>query len=689
MRSILLAGVLGLAITASAAAASDQAVFGPSLSPYDSSDIPSSLRPKRRPLKGRFLHITDIHPDPHYKTGATFESGCHRKNKSKKGKGKALEHVAEQAERIDEDEVDDDDEMEVEKKKKDKNGVDLAGEWGTAVSKCDTPMSLVNITFDWLKKEWKDEVDFIVWTGDNARHDIDRSLPRSTSEIYKLNRMIVSKMLDTFGTDIPIVPSIGNNDIWPHNVMAAGPSKLTEEFLHIWGKFIPPDFAHVFERGAYYSSEVIPDRLAVISLNTLFWYDSNTLVDGCGDHSNDPGALEMDWLDVQLSNFRDRGMQVWLTGHVPPHMGYYYDNCYLRYGDLALRYQDTIVGHLFGHMNIDHFFFIDVDELESTPVARPKSKARSKKNFSPLTANLSSLPSLETRFSSDGRVITFGGGDTLKEELKKDFQDMPSGKNLKLKDYVAINVAASVIPTYLPGVRVFSYNISGLGDERNEDYFYQPHHNGSLLEDDEEELGDEAEYEEDDDVEITKKKDRRPGHRHGKKPKDDCNKVENEDKPHCVFKRKPRYYSKQSPSRSNRALSPLGYTQFYLPRLSKQSETPNWEIEYTTYKKDMLLPNPGNGNGNGNESQIQTDQSVQPLPIPLHLLPEFDDSLFDDNSETVKGDAEIQKKKSKFEKALKRITPWKMSDLTIPNYIKLSRKLVGDKDMWDKFQELM
>jgi endopolyphosphatase len=60
-------------------------------------------------------------------------------------------------------------------------------------------------------------------------------------------------------------------------------------------------------------------------------------------------------------------MQVWLTGHVPPHSGNYYDTCCklrmpacrrqiiaygigLRYGDLSLRYQDTIVGHLYGHM---------------------------------------------------------------------------------------------------------------------------------------------------------------------------------------------------------------------------------------------------------------------------------------------------------------------------------------------------
>jgi endopolyphosphatase len=73
----------------------------------------------------------------------------------------------------------------------------------------------------------------------------------------------------------------------------------------------------------------------------------------------------MDWLEVQLMEYRERGMQVWLSGHVPPHMGHYFDNCCklalstgavqadapdLRYGDLALRYQDTIVGHLYGHM---------------------------------------------------------------------------------------------------------------------------------------------------------------------------------------------------------------------------------------------------------------------------------------------------------------------------------------------------
>lgn len=35
---------------------------------------------------------------------------------------------------------------------------------------CDSPMTLVDLTFEWLKKEWVDEIDFVVWTGDSARY---------------------------------------------------------------------------------------------------------------------------------------------------------------------------------------------------------------------------------------------------------------------------------------------------------------------------------------------------------------------------------------------------------------------------------------------------------------------------------------------------------------------------------------
>jgi endopolyphosphatase len=65
-------------------------------------------------LTGRFLHVTDFHPDPHYVAGATFETACHRKPKKKgKGKGKGIDES-------DEDEL--------------KGKEDLSGKWGSAVS---------------------------------------------------------------------------------------------------------------------------------------------------------------------------------------------------------------------------------------------------------------------------------------------------------------------------------------------------------------------------------------------------------------------------------------------------------------------------------------------------------------------------------------------------------------------------
>lgn len=43
--------------------------------------------------------------------------------------------------------------------------------------------------------------------------------------------MMVEKFRETFGKEVVIVPSIGNNDIYPHNVLAPGPNAVSSEFL--------------------------------------------------------------------------------------------------------------------------------------------------------------------------------------------------------------------------------------------------------------------------------------------------------------------------------------------------------------------------------------------------------------------------------------------------------------------------
>jgi hypothetical protein len=56
------------------------------------------------------------------------------------------------------------------KKKQKKKNLDLAGHWGAPTMNCDTPQRLVYHTIDYIAHRWKHEIDFIVWTGDNARY---------------------------------------------------------------------------------------------------------------------------------------------------------------------------------------------------------------------------------------------------------------------------------------------------------------------------------------------------------------------------------------------------------------------------------------------------------------------------------------------------------------------------------------
>lgn len=80
--------------------------------------------------------------DKHYLKGATIASTCHREpNKHKHRKKKA--------------------------------GL-LAGYWGAPSTDCDSPKKLVYHNIDFIADQWKDKIDFIIWTGDNARYIIDK-----------------------------------------------------------------------------------------------------------------------------------------------------------------------------------------------------------------------------------------------------------------------------------------------------------------------------------------------------------------------------------------------------------------------------------------------------------------------------------------------------------------------------------
>ena len=330
-----------------------------------------------------------------------------------------------------------------------------AGYWGPEpYSECDSPIQLVNATFEFLQRRiLKDDIDFVVWTGDNARHDNDNRYPRTLKQIYASNKFLVDKMQDTFGRNkyskkfIPVIPTMGNNDVYPHNIMFAGPnSKIINEFRQMWRTWVPPEQLHTFDRGGYFHVPV-KEKLSVLSLNSLYFYENNKAVDDCSAH-DEPGALQLEWLAIQLKIFRQQQRRVWIIGHVPPTDRQWYSVCYSRYANLMIEYRDLVVGQLFGHLNIDHFYTMQyIPDASSAD----SSTRRALKNTPEHVLAKSPLDLMR-----DIRE----GFDKLPDFISKKAKSA-SRRQRMIEHYAVVNVAPSVVPNYYPSFRVYDY-ITGL-----------------------------------------------------------------------------------------------------------------------------------------------------------------------------------------------------------------------------------
>ncbi|KAK5092327.1 Endopolyphosphatase [Exophiala xenobiotica] len=332
---------------------------------------------------------------------------------------------------------------------------------------------------------------FVVWTGDSARHDNDERYPRTTKQIEQLNEFIVSKFDEAFGKPdnthdgdptndlvVPVVPNFGNNDVLPHNIFTPGPNKWTRKFLTIWEKFVPQEQRHSFARGGWFFTEVIPNRLAVFSLNTLYFFDSNGAVDGCAD-PNEPGYEHFEWLRNQLEFLRDRNMKAILIGHVPPARTQGKQNwdetCYQKYTLWLRQFRDVIVGNLFGHMNIDHFALqdtrhltykfpingIDDETLRDNGASisddfNAESKTDYLSDLRQLWGNLPTPPKAK-RVKDD--VVTVEKRKSKKREMKHYLKEIGGSYGERFSLSV---ISPSVVPNFYPTLRIIEYNNTGL-----------------------------------------------------------------------------------------------------------------------------------------------------------------------------------------------------------------------------------
>ncbi len=285
--------------------------------------------------------------------------------------------------------------------------------------------------------------------------------------------MVADKFVDTFsdskGLTIPVVPTLGNNDIYPHNVLMPGPNDVLRTYTDIWKAFIPEEQRHSFEFGGWFYVEVIPNKLAVFSLNTLYLFDRNAGVDDCATPS-EPGYKHFEWLRVQLQFMRDRGMKAILMGHVPPARTegkqLWDETCWQKYTLWLQQYRDVVVGSLYGHMNIDHFILQDTKDIDLASIdqatARPSRIRESMGEELSIESRTDYLMELRAEWSQLPRLLLdtqdeleIEGGKKKKHKKKKKIGPWAERYQLSL-------VSPSVVPNYFPSIRVFEYNITGL-----------------------------------------------------------------------------------------------------------------------------------------------------------------------------------------------------------------------------------
>ncbi|KEQ58493.1 Endopolyphosphatase [Aureobasidium melanogenum CBS 110374] len=490
---------------------------------------------KRRQLHGRFLQVTDFHPDPFYKVHSSIDSdgACHR-------------------------------------------GHGPAGYYGAETSDCDSPISLINATFDWIRDELKDSIDFVIWTGDSARHDNDEKIPRNVQQVTHLNQLLVEKFYEVFAKNedepdddptndlvVPVIPTFGNNDILPHNIFDKGPNLWTRRYLDIWRPFIPEVQKHSFDQGGWFYVEAIPNHLAVVSLNSLYFFNSNSAVDGCAAKS-EPGYRQLDWLRIQLQYLRDRNMKAIITGHVPPartdNKNNWDETCWQKYTLWMHQYRDVIVATLYGHMNTDHFIVQDFDQVDDSVVDGYETIKSSNKRGMVAAAEQQFGIQSATSYLKDLRK---SWTKLPKPQADEDADALKNGKKHKGKkphnpdDYDAeiggryaerfsiSHVSPSVVPNYFPTIRVYEYNITGLDRKLPRTYEDMFELHATEIPEDEQSLEEDL-IAEDEDLEAERKKKK-------KKPK----------KHRFTVPKPPSKSAPPGPAYSPQSLTLLGFVQYY------------------------------------------------------------------------------------------------------------------------------
>lgn len=226
-----------------------------------------------------------------------------------------------------------------------KNGSFPAGYWGSN-AECDVPIRTFNLFLDQIKNE---DLDFVIWTGDNTAHDIWKQ-----SQSYNLNFTVLLTDLMKAKFKVPVIPALGNHESYPVNVYEWGKGnsiELNDGVAEAWRDWIGPEAAKVLKETGYFSTVLEKFNLKVIALNTQAGNDENWVL---MKNPTDPGQ-HLEWLRKELLASEKSNQLVYIIGHIPPQDNV--DEWGSRFNLLIERFNYIIRGQFYGHTHNDHLAF--------------------------------------------------------------------------------------------------------------------------------------------------------------------------------------------------------------------------------------------------------------------------------------------------------------------------------------------
>ena len=173
---------------------------------------------------------------------------------------------------------------------------------------CDIPPETYKSALEYIKKEIKP--DIIIWMGDNSAHTV---WDETENEIIESSVKVTEILKDYFAdTTVTVLPSLGNHDVFPVNVMDFSKPNSNRAINFIadhWTEWIGEEAVKVFKQYGYYSTPLVLKNgkefknTKIISLNTeacLYW--NWYLFDSRADPGNHIAWLEKELSDLEKVN---------------------------------------------------------------------------------------------------------------------------------------------------------------------------------------------------------------------------------------------------------------------------------------------------------------------------------------------------------------------------------------------------